>query len=66
MEAPSSSSVKQGSLKMGQRQYSRKLKWKSRGDLELNSDIQGRAPNVGARSSYYLLFAQVSAEVMLQ
>ena len=51
MEAPSSSSVRQGSNK-GQRQLSRKLKWRSRGDLELNSDIQGRASKSGARSSF--------------
>jgi len=39
----------------GQRQFSRKLKWRSKGDLELNSDIQERASKFGARSSYYLL-----------
>jgi len=29
-----------------QRQFSRKLKWKSKGDLKLNSDIQERAPKL--------------------
>ena len=51
MEALSSSSVRQGSQRMEQRQFSRKLKWKSRGDLKLNSDIQERALRFEARSS---------------
>ena len=37
---------------MGRRQFSRKLKRKSKGDLELNSDIQERASKFGARSFY--------------
>jgi hypothetical protein len=40
---------------MEQRQFSRKLKWKSRGDLKLNSDIQERALRFEARSSYYVV-----------
>ena len=55
MEALSSSSVRQGSQRMEQRQFSRKLKWKSRGDLKLNSDIQERALRFEARSSYYVV-----------
>jgi len=55
MEAPSSSSARQGSQGVERRQFSRKLKWESRGDLKLNRDIQERAPKSGARSSYYLL-----------
>ena len=31
------------------------MKWKSRGDAKLNSDIQERASSFEARSSYYLV-----------
>jgi hypothetical protein len=55
MEALSSSFIEGKAPNKGQRQFSRKLKWKSKGDSELNSDIQGRASKFGARSSYYML-----------
>jgi len=41
---------------MEQRWFSRKPKWKSRGDLKLNSDIQERASKFEARSSYMSLY----------
>ena len=49
MEAPSSSSVRQGSQE-GATAVQPEAEWKSRGDLKLNSDIQERAPKFGARS----------------
>jgi len=53
VEAPSSSSVRQGSQE-GATAVQPEAEWKSRGDLKLNSDIQERAPKFGARSSYML------------
>jgi len=61
LEAPSSSSIRQGSQE-GAAAVQPEAEWKSRGDLKLNSDIQERASEFGARSSYIPLLHSSSTQ----